>query len=108
MHGFIYRHHQKLRREAGETKLNLGVLFMDRLIWLVALLGPLATIPQVMTIWAGRETEGLSLFSWSAYSLFSVVWLVYSLVHKEKVLLFNSILWIIMNSLVLLGILTYS
>ena len=34
------------------------------------------TFPQVLSVWGGPEVGGVSLWSWSAYLLAAVVWLV--------------------------------
>jgi len=105
-------HHQNLRKRIY-TKLeefpsqNPGKRFLDRLIFVVGALGPLATIPQVYTIFAHHDSSGISVFSWSAYVLFDIVWLTYGIVHKEKVLIFANILWIVVNGLIVIGAIKY-
>ena len=108
----ISSHHQSLRKRIY-TNLedfphpNYWKRFLDKLIFVVGALGPLATIPQVYTIFAHHNSSGVSVFSWAAYVLFDGIWLVYGIVHKEKVLIFTNILWVIICALVVAGALKY-
>lgn len=80
---------------------------LDRLIYVVAFVGPLMTIPQVLKIWMEKTAAGVSLLAWSTYAVTSVVWLLYGLAHKEKPILYSSIFWILLSGLIILGILQY-
>lgn len=84
-----------------------GKRFLDSFIFVIGALGPLATVPQVYTIFAHHSAAGVSIFSWSAYFLFSIVWVIYGIVHKEKAITFTYCLWILMNGLVALGAIIY-
>ncbi len=81
--------------------------FLDQLIFVIGALGPLSTLPQIYTIFAHKNAAGVSAFSWFAYFLFSIVWVVYGVVHKEKAIIFTYSLWILMNGLVALGAIIY-
>jgi uncharacterized protein with PQ loop repeat len=105
-------HHQHLRKRLY-TNLepfphpNRGKRVLDRTVYVIGVLGPLSTIPQVYIIFAHHNASGVSALSWSIYFLFSTIWLVYGIVHKEKVLIVTYSLWIVMNALVALGALIY-
>src|SRR5204862_1166471 len=46
---------------------------------------PLAmTVPQVWTIWAGHQAPGVSVLSWSAYSLSALLWFWYGLRRPDR------------------------
>ena len=74
---------------------------------IVAIIIPLMTIPQVLKIWINRSAEDVSLITWYAYLFSAVVWLAYGLVHKDKPLIFNSVLWVILETLVIVGIIIF-
>lgn len=49
----------------------------------VALIGPIATLPQIIQTFETRDVSGLSLITWSLWTLVSLVWLVYGITHKD-------------------------
>jgi uncharacterized protein with PQ loop repeat len=102
MHGGPVHHHQRIRKLAGDPAQPYLAAW-DRVVWVVAFLGPLFTIPQIMEVWVFRETAGVSVLSWTAYTVFSGVWLVYAMFHRDRILLTNYIIWFAANGLVALG-----
>jgi len=98
------RVHQKLEKYPHPDKWkNL----MDKIIYVVAIFGPIMTIPQVMKIWVEQNPTGVSVISWSAYLLAAIFWLMYGVLHKEKPIIFTNILMIILEAFILVGILIY-
>ena len=81
--------------------------FIDRLIYVVAIVGPIITIPQVLKIWLEQSAAGVSLVSWSFYLIGSLIWLSYGIMHKEKPIILSNCLWLIANIFIVLGILIY-
>ncbi|MEO8863080.1 MAG: hypothetical protein ABI354_02035 [Candidatus Saccharimonadales bacterium] len=56
----------------------------DKLIVVLGLINVVATIPQVMQIWASPHALAVSILSWSYYVFFTVALLVYSILIKSK------------------------
>jgi len=83
------------------------VNFLDKFMYVIAIVMPLTTIPQIVQIWGSKSAENISIITWGAYVFSAVCWLVYSSVHKEKVLMINSILWMALNASVVVGIFIY-
>ena len=73
----------------------------------VAIAGPIATLPQVFDIIYTHNVDGLSPATWTAWTLLSVVWLVYGWLHKELPLIASNTLWILMQGYVVWAIFTY-
>lgn len=65
---------------------------------------PLATIPQIINVWAGHDTSGVSLGTWFFYTLTSTIWLIYGLKTKDKPIIVSGVFWITSQGLVVLGI----
>lgn len=80
---------------------------MDKLIYVVALIWPILTIPQVWMVWVEKNSAWLSLFTWTAYVVSPTLWLIYGIVHKEKAIIFSNILWIIVDMAVLVWAIIY-
>jgi len=80
---------------------------MDRAIYVVGIFGPVMTIPQLTKIWVEKNAIGVSVTTWFAYLLVAIFWLIYGMMHREKPIMFASILWIIVDILVVIGIIIY-
>jgi len=80
---------------------------VDRLVYIGAILGPLISLTQVYEIWYHKTAAGVSLITWAGYFLGAFVWLEYGIIHKEKPIILNSILWIIVNGLIVVGTFIY-
>jgi uncharacterized protein with PQ loop repeat len=101
-------HHQELRKRIYK---NLEPFphpdpvkrFLDKLIFVVGFLGPVSTVPQIWTIFVDHDASGVSMLSWSLYAFFSIIWIIYGILHKEKAIIFTYSLWTVMEGLVVLG-----
>jgi uncharacterized protein with PQ loop repeat len=80
---------------------------IDRAMLAVGIAGPIATIPQLLTIYVGQEVAGVSVVSWAFYAVSSLLTLSYSIVHRLRPMIISSLLWLITNSLVVAGCLIY-
>jgi len=87
------------------TFFPAGVI--NRLMGSLSIFTLLMTIPQVFTIWVGRQAAGVSILSWSAYLVSAVVWLWYGLQKHDKNIYWPCIGWILLDSAVILGVLVY-
>jgi uncharacterized protein with PQ loop repeat len=77
---------------------------VDDIAYVAALIGNIATVPQIITVWSGPST-GVSLASWLMYIMVGVAWLFYGLKNKQRPLVFAQILGISMSTLVVMGVL---
>lgn len=80
---------------------------IDRTMSIVAFLGPMLGVPQVVQVYAGQNASGLSLFSWVAFALVALVFLLYALKHRIKPLIITEGLWLAIYLAVIPGILIY-
>jgi len=81
--------------------------FLDKIIYAVGVAGPLITIPQIYKIWVDHNASGVSVVSWSGYTVFAVIWLLYGIAHKEKPIIVTYIAVIIANIFVTVGTFIY-
>src|SRR3989344_6779465 len=80
------------------------VRFLDRLLVVLAVVGPLTGIPQLYTILSQKSASGVSIVSWSLYTLLTIPWIIYGFVHKEKPIVISSVLWLILDAAVVVAI----
>ncbi len=107
-HG-LHHFHKRKRISRGEPypHPNKWKRLMDKLIYIVIFVGPIMTIPQVITIWFERNASGVSVLSWMSYLFVSICWLIYSLLHREKPIIISAVIWIILEIMIVLGIVIY-
>ncbi len=92
---------KKTNKHPQPDKLKSAV---DHSIYAVAMLGPVMTLPQISNVWVGRDTSGLSLVSWTAYTLVAVFWVFYGMLHRDKPIVVVNFFSILVNAVVVLGI----
>lgn len=81
---------------------------LDYTVYTVGVLGPLATIPQIFSIYITHNVAGVSFWSWALYALFDIPWIVYAFTHREPPLIVCYSLWFLFNGLVAAGVLLYT
>jgi len=79
---------------------------VDHLIYGVVIIGPVMNLPQLLQIWIKKNAAGVSTISWASFALFSFIWLLYGIYHKEKpLIIMNSALIVIQGSIVISALL---
>lgn len=96
--------HHKIEQHSHSVKWKA---FLDKIIIWVCIIGPFTAIPQALEIWVQKKAAGVSITSWSLYIIFAAFWLFYGIVHKDKPIIINSFLWIVIDVLVVIGVLIY-
>ncbi len=96
-------HHSKIKKNLPRKQGKL-ITVLDKSMYVVALLPPIMTIPQIVTIWVDGQRAGVSPVTWMTYFLVSIFWTMYGIVHKEKLITVTNTLWLIVNLLVIIGI----
>lgn len=67
----------------------------------------LMTVPQVLTIWVGREAAGVSVLSWSAYLFSAILWFWFGIQKRDKNIYLPCIGWIGLDGAVIVGAVVY-
>lgn len=85
----------RVKRKDYPSKDQLKNLF-DKFIYIIVFLVPIMNLPQLLQIWVNKDASGVSLISWTSFSIFSFIWFVYGTIHKDKpIIIMNSTLMII-------------
>jgi len=109
-HG-LHHHHKRKRIHAKHESYphpNKWKNFMDKAIYVVGVLGPIMTIPQLAKIWVEKNASGVSIISWTAYLIASGFWVIYGIMHKEKPIIVTYSLWILLDILIIIGTVIYN
>jgi len=77
---------------------------IDRLALAVSIIQPLTTIPQIYLIYSSQDASQVSLFMWGAYNVASIILLMYGLKHKLLPVICAQILWLIVQTPMMLSV----
>ncbi len=102
--------HDELQKKgylAPEKKETSWEKFMHKALFIIAIIGPALTLPQIWNVWVHKSVHGLSPYTWWGYVFVNLCWLSYGIVSKEKVLIFNYLFRFTVNLAVFLGIIIY-
>lgn len=64
---------------------------LDNLTTIVGICMPLVTIPQLYSVITADDLQGVSLITWSFYTLQAGIFAIFSIKHKEKPLVITYI-----------------
>ena len=103
-HNIRKRIHQKYETYPHPDKFKR---VLDKTIYIIGIIGPIMTIPQLIKIWVEKNASGVSAISWCAYLITAIFWLIYGIAHKEKPIIFTNILWIILEAIIIVGTIIY-
>ena len=98
------RKYQKLEKYPNPKK---WIKFLDDIVLIAAIIGPLIIIPQITKIFLLKDATGVSILTWSIFALISIPWIIYGVVHKEKSIIIMNVMFLIFESIVILGVLLY-
>lgn len=81
--------------------------FIDKFIFVVAAVQPLANVPQIIAIYSHHSAGDISISTWAIFILFDFVWLWYGLAEKEVAILISALMFTLLEVIVLVGALLY-
>jgi uncharacterized protein with PQ loop repeat len=95
-----YEFHKHIQKKKKITSFDTVVIF-------ASFLYPLSSIPQIIQIFHG-STDGVSLYSWASFAVFATIFLIYGHKHRIAPMMITNSIWLIMDSLVIIGLLLNS
>jgi len=78
-----------------------------KLGYMVGLVGPFTALPQVLNIWTCHQAGGISLWSSVGVSVIATFWLAYGIILRDGPIVISSLLWVILDSAIVSGVLRY-
>jgi len=97
----------KYHRHIHTSSRKKAPKLIDKIIYIAAVLEPALVIPQILRIFSTREADGVSLSTWVGFEVMTAIWLWYSAEHKQKMVFLYSVLFFIVQGLVIIGGLIY-
>ncbi|HEY5442717.1 MAG TPA: hypothetical protein VIJ68_04210 [Candidatus Saccharimonadales bacterium] len=107
MHYLGLRHKYERRQVAKPARKSSYIVFLDKLTFVVGVIGPFTVVPQIYGIFSTHSAKGVSLATWSLIFIVTFPWILYGLAHKEKSIIVSFILWEVANLSVVIGVLLY-
>ena len=82
----------------------------EPLMLAMGILTPFATIPSITKLYFthSEHASGLSLITWSIYSVASLLWLVYGMLNRKPPIAISNGLGLVTNLLMVIGILMHA
>lgn len=109
MHYLGQRHkHERAQHKVHKAKKTRYIVFLDKLTFIVGVIGPFTVVPQIYSIFSSRSATGVSFVTWLLIFVVTLPWVFYGFAHKETSIIVSFILWEIANALVVIGVLLYS
>ena len=110
MQGGLHHHHvrrriyKNLETFPSESALKRTV---DVLMYGVAIVMPLALVPQVLQVFMTHDVAGLSLVTWAVLGVVSFCWVLYGILHKEWPIIIANGCMCVLDFAVVAGIVLY-
>lgn len=108
MHYLGLRHKFERKQVLIKRKGSPYIVFLDRLTFIVGVVGPFTVLPQTYSIFASKSAAGVSLITWVLIFVVTFPWILYGIAHKEKSIIVSFILWELVNLSVIVGVILYS
>ena len=98
--------HKNLPKETtGSKGGRVKFTALDRIVLVISVLYPLSAVPQIIDVFAGRA-QGVSIISWSIFLVCAGFFLLYGIRRKVLPMIVSNSLWVIMDILVIIGIIS--
>ncbi len=101
---FLGMRHKHERRQKQKSRY---VILLDKLTFVVGVVGPFTVLPQVYAIFSTQSAAGVSLLTWSLIFLMTLPWIAYGAAHGNKLIVTCFTLWGSFDLLVVVGVLLY-
>ena len=80
---------------------------IEKFIYLVAIIEPLMSLPQVIQIYKNKSAEDVSLLTWVGYEAMALIWIWYGVVVKDKSIILYQTLFFLIDGSLMAGAILY-
>lgn len=80
----------------------------DLVVYAFGILTPLFELPQLWDIYSNRSAENVSLITWAFFLIDNLVWIIYGIRKREWPVLITSVIYEIIEVIIVVGIVMYS
>lgn len=82
--------------------------FFDYVVYFFTIATPLFELPQAYEIYASKSAQDVSLWTWSFFLIDNIVWIIYAAKRRVLPLLITTILYLVLEAAIVVGIILYS
>lgn len=107
MHYLGLRHKYERSQGLKQQRTSEYIRFLDKLTFVVGVIGPFTVLPQIYTIFTTHSAAGVSLATWALIFVVTFPWILYGVAHKDRSIIVSFILWEVVNLTVVIGVLMY-
>lgn len=110
MKGVLHHLHLRKRGAHGTEPFpskKAGIRLLDHVALAAGIIGPAMTLPQIYQIFHFHNATGVSVLSWAAFAILDIPFIIYGLVHKDRLITITYILWLVANLAVAFGSIFY-
>jgi len=104
---FLGQKHKTQRKEVSEKKRSPYIVFLDKMTFVIGVIGPFVVVPQIWGIFSTQSAEGVSLMTWLLMFVVTFPWVLYGLAHRDAAIITSFTMWEIANAMVVVGVLLY-
>ena len=91
----------------GQSSSSHSLSGLERTLRIFSIVTMLMTVPQVLTVWLGRNASGVSLISWVAYLISACLWFVYGVGKHDKTIYLACVGWILLDAAIVIGVIVH-
>jgi uncharacterized protein with PQ loop repeat len=91
----------------GQSSNSHPLSGLERTLRILSIITMVMTVPQVFTVWVGRNASGVSLISWAAYLVSACLWLVYGIQKNDKTIYLACVGWILLDAAIVVGVIVH-
>jgi uncharacterized protein with PQ loop repeat len=106
--GFLHLHSRKRLAKNDPFPSRKGFKrIIDHVMFFIACIAPLALVPQVYSIYATHNVQGLVGLTWWILASFNILWILYGLAHRTMPVVMTNFFFFFLNSAGAIGIILY-
>jgi uncharacterized protein with PQ loop repeat len=81
---------------------------LDFLLYFFVFTTPLFELPQAYIIYSNQDASDVSILTWGYFAVSSVAWVTYGFRKKIKPIMFAYSLYLLIETIIVIGIIKYS
>lgn len=99
----LRRHEHQKAQKTLVVKKQQKPKFINRLVYVAAIVEPLCSLPQAYAVWSTRSAGSISILAWLGFVIMSLIWIWYAIANRERIILIYQAMFFVIDSSVLVG-----
>jgi uncharacterized protein with PQ loop repeat len=103
----VFHHIHKRKQLAPYPHPNRWMRVIDGTAYAAGIIGPAMTLPQLLKIYVDHQAAGIAPLSWFSWMILDIPFIIYGIVHKDRLIVMTYTAWFVLNFLVGVGAIIY-